>query len=236
MADKNPKNVTIYGRLSFPKFTHKEALASALKSTIAGIAKKAADSPDEITPEFNLLVEQAQLDKLKTHILDVFIPFVEENYAKDPKSRDSLDPKLIAKLKAKVEAEDWDGAPFLPMKTVTEKNQEAVPEAVASVKLSGSKGTDIKLMATVYSEDQLLVPDPDIISYPFITELSKTVFSMYAGAYVTATLNLFAFNASSNVNGISAGANVAVYRGNLEGARLGGGGLDIDEEDIFLDD
>lgn len=235
-TDKSPKNVTVFGRLSFPAFTHKEAVAKALKSSIAQIAQKAAATPEEISPEFNLLLEQAQLDKLRTHILDVFIPYVQANYAKDPKSRDSLDPKVVKKIQDKLASEDWDGVPFLPFKTISEKNQEAAPEAVVSIKLNGSKGQDIALKATVYNEDQMAIPDPDILSYPVVKDLKQTVFSMYAGAYVAATINLYAFYTSAGVNGISGGANAAVYRGNLEASRFGGGGQDIDEDDIFLDD
>src|SRR5690606_30205093 len=101
--------------------------------------------------------------------------------------------------------------------------------------ITGPKAGDITLRATVQDESQLLVPDPDILSFPVIKPIGQTVFSMYPGAYVAATLNLFAFNTSPSVNGISAGANVAVYLGNLEGERFGGG-VDIDEDAIFLDD
>jgi hypothetical protein len=229
MASDNPQNVTIYGRLSFPRFTFKEAVAANKKS------KFVKSDEDDVKPEFNLLVEQGQLDKLITHISDVFIPFVEANYAKDPKSKNALDPKTVKKLRDKIDAKDWDGAPFLPVKTISEKNQEAAPEAVASVKITGSKGQDIDLKATVYEESQLAIPDPDILQYPVLKKLSETVFSMYAGAYVAATVNLYAFFSSNTVNGISAGANVAVYRGNIEGGRFGGG-TDVDEDDIFLDD
>ena len=69
---------------------------------------------------------------------------------------------------------------------------------------------------------------------PTIVPLEKSVFQMYAGAYVAATLNLFAFESSSTINGISAGASTAVYLGNLEGERFGGG-VDLDEDDIFMD-
>jgi hypothetical protein len=230
MASDNPQNVTIYGRLSFPRFTHKEAVIANKKSQFVQ-----ADEGD-VKPEFNLLIERGQLEKLKTHIEDVFLPFVEEQFAKDPKSKNALDPKVVKKIRVMLESEEWDDTPpILPIKKVSEKNQEAAPEAVASVKIVGSKGSDITLKASVYSEDQLLVPDPDILNYPVLKNLSETVFQMYAGAYVAATLNLFAFFSSNAVNGISAGANTAVYRGNLEGARFGGG-VDVDEEDIFLDD
>ena len=227
MADKNPKQVTIKGRLSFPRFTHKEAVAANDKSKF-----KKAD-PNEVSSEFNLLIEQDQLDKLKDHILNVMIPYVEEQNAKKEK-RDSLSPKLIQKIKDKIAAEDWDGSPFLPMKPVSEKNAESAPEAVASVKVTGPKGADITLKARVEDESQLVIPDPDILSWPTIVPIDKSVFSPYAGAYFAATLNLFAFESSSTINGISAGANTAVYLGNLEGARFGGG-VDVDEDDIFLD-
>ena len=85
MADKNPKQLTIKGRLSFSRFTHKEAVAANDKSKF-----KKAD-PNEVSSEFNLLIEQDQLDKLKAHILDVFLPYVEEQVAKGEK-RDTLSP------------------------------------------------------------------------------------------------------------------------------------------------
>ena len=226
MASTNPKNVTIKGRLSFPRFSHREAVAANERSKF-----KKAD-PSEVAPEFNLLIEQDQLDKLKDHILNVFLPYVEQQAANKEK-RDVLSPKLIQKIRDKIDAEDWDGSPFLPMKPVSEKNAEVAPESVASVKITGSKGGDITLKARVENEDQLVIPDPDILSWPTIVPLDKSIFQMYPGAYVAATLNLFAFESSSTINGISAGANTAVYLGNLEGERFGGG-VDLDEEDIFM--
>ena len=148
MASQNPKNVTIKGRLSFPRFTHKEAVAANDRS------KFKKPDPNEVAPEFNLLLEQDQLDKLKDHILNVFLPYVEQQVANKEK-RDTLNPKLIQKIKDKIDAEDWDGSPFLPMKPVSEKNAEAAPESVASVKITGSKGGDITLKARVENESQL---------------------------------------------------------------------------------
>ena len=66
---KSPKNVTIYGRLSFPTFDYQQAVAKNAKSNFAK-----AD-PADVTPDFNLLVEKAQLDKLKKHVLDEFLPY-----------------------------------------------------------------------------------------------------------------------------------------------------------------
>ena len=230
MATDNPANVTISGRLSFPRFTHAEAVVANAKS------KFPKATPEEVKPEFNLLVEQAQLDKFVAHIKDVFLPFVESQYAKGPKEKNALAPKEVKKILAMIEAGDWEETPpSMPIKKISEKNQEAAPEAVASVKITGMKNTNIALKATVYEEGQLAVPDPDILKYPFVTDLKNTVFQMYAGAYVVTTVNLYAFFSSTSVFGITASANTAIYRGNLEGGRLGGG-IDYDEDDIFLDD
>ena len=234
MATANPKSVTIRGRLSFPRFTHKEAVANALKSNIPAIAAKAASNPEDISPEFNLLIEQDQLDKLVEHIRDVFLPYVNDQFAKKEK-RDALDPKVVAKILKKMEDGDYEAvAPHLPMKEMSEKNKESAPECVVGVKITGNKGRDITLKARVDSEDQLAIPDADLLQFPVLKNLSETVFEMYPGAYVGATLNLFAFFSSASVNGISAGASTAVYLGNLEGERFGGGDT-VDEDALFMD-
>lgn len=226
----NPKAVTIRGRVSFPRWTYKEALAANEKSKF----RKTDES--KVAPEFNLLVEQAQLEKLTTHILDVFLPYAEQQFAKDPKNRDALDPKTVKKIQDLIASGNWeDQPPFLPVKVVGEKTAELAPEAVASVKVGGPQGADMDIKASVWSVDQLLVPDPDILSWPVSKPIEQTVFQPYAGAYFAATLNLSAFIQSNTIYGISAYANVAYYVGNLEGERFGGG-AEVDEEAIFLDE
>ena len=101
MVSKNPKNVTLRGRLSFPQFTHAQAVENAKRSSIKQIADTANNTPDKVKPEFNMLIEQEQLDKLRTHILDVFLPYVEQQHAKGEK-RDALEPKIVAKIKARL--------------------------------------------------------------------------------------------------------------------------------------
>jgi len=230
----DPKKVTIRGRLSFPRFTHKEAVAGALKSTIPAIKANATNSPEEISSEFNLLIEQDQLDKLKAHILDVFLPYAEAQHAAGEK-RDALEPKIVAKIRAMIDSEEWeDTPPTLLVKTVSDKNLESAPESVASIKITGVKGGDVTLMASVFNEQQLAVPDGSVLTFPVVKPINETVFQMYPGAYVGATLNLYAFAVSNSVNGISGAANTAVYLGNLEGERFGGGG-GIDEDEIFMD-
>lgn len=228
---KNPKSITIRGRLSFPVFEH--AMAVERNKT----SKFPKPNEKDITTEFNLLIEQTQFDRLRTHILDEFLPYVEERVAAGEK-KDVLEPAQIKKIRAMLaEGGDWlDNPPHLPMKEVSEKNKEQMPEAVASVKVVGPKGADVNLQATVYSEDQLKVPDADILAFPVVKPLGETIFDMYPGAVVGATLNLYAFFNSKSVNGISAGANTAVYLGNFEGERFGGGAPAVDLEEIFMDD
>ena len=226
MATPSPKNVTIKGRLSFPNFTMPQALAQDLKSSWPA-ANKA-----DVSPSYNLLLEPSQLEKLKKHILEVFLPYAEEQNRKGEK-RDALTPKQVKQFVEKLEDEAWtEQTPFLMIKAISEKNQPNAPECVASVVVRGNKGQDISVQATVYSEDQLAVPDPDILAYPVRKPIGETVFTPYPGAYFVTTLNLFAFQGVSA--GISAGGSVALYMGNLEGERFGGGTA-VDEDEIFMD-
>jgi hypothetical protein len=102
---------------------------------------------------------------------------------------------------------------------------------VAAIKIIGNKGTDMELKAIVNSEDELAVPDPDLLTFPVIKPIGVTVHSMYPGAYVAVTCNLYAYHNGKNP-GFSAGAGVAVFK--ADGERFGGG-VTIDEDEIFAD-
>ena len=117
------------------------------------------------------------------------------------------------------------------MKPVPEKTQALAPEAVAMIKISGQRGLDIDLKAIVTSEDELNVPDPDQLAFPIVKPIGQTVHRMYGGCYVAATVNLYAF-VSGKLPGFSASAGTAVFK--ADGDRFGGG-VDVDEDEIFLD-
>lgn len=221
---KSPKNVTIYGRLSFPTFDYTQAVAKNSKSSFP---KEAAD----VTPDFNLLVEQPQLDKLKAHVLNEFLPYCLEQHNKGEK-RDALDQKQVDKIVKIIEAEDWDSQPpYIPIKPVPAKTTELAPEALASIKVTGNKGTDMIQQAIVQDESELAVPDPDRVDYPAILPIGQTVHSLYGGCYAAATLNLYAF-VSGKLPGFSASAGVCVFK--ADGDRFGGG-VAVDEDEMFLD-
>lgn len=225
MAPANPKNVTIYGRLSFPNFSYQQAVARNAKSQFAK-----AD-PAEVSPDFNLLVEQPQLDKLVKHVTDVFLPFCKEQSDKGEK-RDALTDAEIKRILKVIEAGDWEAQPpYIPIKPVAEKTAALAPEAVASIKVTGNKGVDIEQKAIVNDESELLVPDPDLLTFPVIKPIGQTVHQMYGGCYVASTLNLYAF-ISGKLPGFSAGASVAVFK--ADGERFGGGSA-VDEDEIFAD-
>lgn len=225
MSDKNPKTVTIYGRLSFPNFSYDQAVKRNATSQYA------KSDPADVAPDFNLLVEQPQLDKLVAHVKDVFLPYCAEQEATGQK-RDNLTDAEVKKLLKAIDAADWETQPpYLCIKAVAEKTALLAPEAVASIKIVGNKGVDIEQKAIVNSEDELLVPDPDLLKFPVIKPIGQTVHQMYGGAYVAATLNLYAF-VSGKLPGFSASASTAVFK--ADGERFGGG-VSVDEDEIFDD-
>lgn len=227
MADapkKNPKTVTIYGKLSFPNFDYQRAVQ---RNATSKFPKDAAD----VTPDFNLLVEPAQLKKFIDHVKTEFIPYcVAQSNANE--KRDALTQAEADRILKLIDAADWDSQPpYIPIKSVGDKTAELVPEALASIKVNGNKGVDVELKAIVNTEDELLVPDPDQLTYPVIKPIGQTVHQMYAGSYVAATLNLYAF-ISGKLPGFSASASTAVFK--ADGERIGGG-VSVDEDEIFAD-
>lgn len=225
-SNKSPKNVTIYGRLSFPTWTAQAAYDRSQKGSYP------AKDVGSASPDFNLLVEDAQYQKLVNHVINEFLPYCVKQEAAGEK-RDTLTQDEVDELVAQIEKKNFaKGVYNTPFKEVNEKTAPLVPEAVASIKCIGNKGSDIELRAIVNSEDELAVPDPDIIKFPLMLPINQTVHQMYPGAYVAATLNLYAYH-NGKLPGFSAGAGTAVFK--ADGERLGGG-MAVDEDEIFLDD
>lgn len=221
----SPTTVTIYGRLSFPNFSYQQAVARNAKSQFAK-----AD-PADVTPDFNLLVEETQLKKFVDHVVGEFLPYCLEQSNKGEK-RNALDKGQVDKILKLINSEDWESQPpYIPIKVIAEKTAVLAPECVANIKVVGNKGTDIELKAIVNDESELLVPDPDLLKFPVIKPIGQTVHSMYGGCYVAATLNLYSF-ISGKLPGFSASASVAVFK--ADGERFGGG-TSVDEDEIFLD-
>ena len=219
----SPKTVTIYGRLSFPSWTAKEAFDLSQKGQYP--AKDVADA----APHFQLLVSDTQWQKFLKHATEVFLPYCVEQYNKGEK-KDSLDAKEVKALADGLL--DLESQTFnTPAKPVHEKSAELAPDAVATIKAIGPKGGDIELKAIVQDESELSVPDPDLISFPAVRPIGATVHQMYPGCYVAATLNLYAYHNGKHP-GFSAGVSTAVFK--MDGDRFGGS-IAVDEDAIFLD-
>jgi hypothetical protein len=223
--DVDPKKLTIYGRLSFPTFTAQQAFDLSQKGSYP--VKSVADAK----PSFQLILEQPQYDKAMAHIESVFLPYCIEQ-EKAGEKRDSLSAKEVKQILDGLHGDLADQTFNTPVKEVHEKTLELMPEGVATFKCIGNAGVDTDLQAIVRNEDQLAVPDPDRVKYPCILPVNETVFEFYPGALVTATVNLYAYH-NGKLPGFSAGASVAVFK---EDADRFGGGVSVDEDEMFLDD
>jgi hypothetical protein len=223
--DVDPKKVTVYGRLSFPRFTAKEAYDGSQKGQYP--AKDVASAK----PEFNLILEQAQLDKFMTHVENVFFPYCVAQHNAGEK-KDLLSEAEVKKLLEGLHGDLADQMFNTPLKPVHEKTAALAPDGVASLKCIGNAGVDIELKAIINAEDEFAVPDPDVLNYPLVRPIAEAVHSMYPGAYVAATLNLYAYHNDPKRPGFGAGASVAVFKADAE--RFGGG-TSVDEDEIFLD-
>jgi len=227
VASNNPQSVTIKGRLSFPVWTHDEAVKRNLKS------KYPKANADDVRPGFDLLVSDGQLGKLLDHLRNVFLPWCEEQGKKGEKS--GLTAAQSKKIRKVIDEGDWEVEGVLGLiKAVNEKTAELAPESVASIKVNGYKGTDLVRKAVVKSTDQLKNDVDDVVIPPRgeIFPIEDTKLELYPGSYCAATLNLFAF-VGANV-GITATAGAVIFVEDRD--RFGGGGAEIDEDDIFMDD
>ncbi len=221
------KNCTIYGRLSFPTWTAQEAYDRSQSGQYK------AESVEKAAPNFQLLLEDTQLDKLRTHITDVYFPYTVAREAAGEK-RDILTPAEVKALTEQIMSPDFDGPYNTPFRAVHEKTAPLAPEAVAAVKIIGNKGENIVQKAIVNEENELLVPEADLIWTPgtrVIRPIGATVHEMYPGCYVGVTVNLYSYH-NGKLAGFSAGGSVAVFK--ADGERFGGG-LAIDEDEIFMD-
>lgn len=222
-STKGPKVVTVYGRLSFPQWTAKAAYDASQGSNFP------APSIDKAKPNFSLVLDEAQLGKLRSHIENVFLPYCIEQ-EKNGEKRDTLNASEVKKLLAQFD-DGFEGDYNTPLKPVNDKTKELAPEAAAIVKCIGNEGQDLQLSAIVNDETELLVPDPDQVKYPVVKPIGQTVHDMYPGAYVAVTLNLYAYH-NGKLPGFSAGASVAIFKADAD--RFGGG-VAVDEDEVFSD-
>ena len=226
MNQKNPQNITIRGRLSWPVWTVAEALKRNPKS-------KFPKKDEDVKASFNLLLAEAQTEKLIAHLKDVFFPWCIEQEKAGQKS--GLTAAQVKKLTRNLDERDWetDGV-FGLIGPVPEKSAELAPEAEINVRVNGLKGRDLEQKAVVKDESQLKNPTEDIVipERGLILPAQDTTIELYPGSVCAATINLFAFVGAQP--GVTASAGAVIFVQDAD--RFGGGGTEIDEDDIFMDD
>lgn len=222
MANDNP-TVTLTGRLSFPKWTAQEAF------DFSQTGKFPYDSVDKAKPQVNLLLEASQWDKLR-EAFEVFLKYIEQR-AKDGETKNVLPAEDIADIREGLDKGVWGSKLYqLPIRDVYEKTAEMAPEAVAELVVKGAAGSNLNRKAIVRSEEEVLDPDY-VFTKPAILNIDQTVHDLQAGCYVKMTVNFWAYVGVKP--GISCGGTTVVFH--LDGEPFGGG-VGVDEEEMFLDD
>lgn len=226
MATANDfKKFNVRGGVTYSQFTMPQAIANNDRSNFP-------KTPDKIAPTVQLLLDEQQYTKLAKHITDVYLPEAVRRQ-KAGEKRDAFDQKTADKIARALADRDFEGPPHLPVKAVYAKTLDVAPWAVATVKFAGSAGRDIEQLARVNDEDELKVPDPNLIQFPALKPIEATKHELYPGAWAYATLNLSGFVVSSSNYGISAYSNTVVF---LEDRDRLAGGTFLDEDDVFMDD
>lgn len=227
VTTNNPQVLTVRGRLSWPTWTYAEALK---RNTTSKFPKK----DEDVRPNFSLLLGDGQAGKLVNHLLTEFIPWGEAQDKAGEKS--GITPAHAKKLKKILNEADWEVDGVLGLiRAVHEKSADLAPEAVMAVSINGFKGRDLERKAIVKDEDQLKVNDGTMVIPPrgLILPVEDTKLELYPGSIVAATINLFAFTAAGNP-GITASTGAAIFAADAD--RFGGGGGEIDEDSIFMED
>ena len=221
MANEN--QVTVGGRLSFPQLTAQAAYTQSQSGDYP-----AADVASA-SPNFMLLLNDTQTEKIKKALLEVFLPFCVERH-KAGEKRNALSQAQVKMLIDSIE--DPENATVnTPFKKVNDKTLELAPDTVSAVKCIGNKGVDLDQMAIIYAEKELIVPDPDILTFPTLVRLDLTKHQLYAGCNAGATIGFYTYVAGKSP-GVSAGVSTIVFRG--DNTKFGGG-VDVDLDEIFMD-
>ena len=221
----NPKQLTTYGRLSFPTFTTKEAFELSKKG------KYPVTDEAEATPSFNLVLTQTQHDAVLKHFLDHFLPYCVQQNSKGEK-KDSLEQAEVTMLTEGLQGDLGKQVCNTPLRAVHPKTLELVPDAVSTLRVLGSsKGVNIDQRAIVQSAQELAVPDPDQLIFPVVKPIGQTIHQLYPGCYAAATLNLYSYH-NGKLPGFSASASTIVFR--MDADRFGGS-VAVDEDAIFMD-
>lgn len=216
---------TLPGRLSFHRLTAVEAFEEAKKGPFPVADVSAA------APYANLLLTQGHYERLLKQVYDVYFPAAIELYKQDEKAKGSLSQAQVDQLKQ--ELETLSGLLVTPFKAPSEKTLDLFPDCAASVKVLGTKGTDMDVKAIITKQDEVADEEVDlIVTGRTIVPIEKTKKKLYSGCWVVAKgLRFFAYNTGGPKKpGFSLGGNELVFA--RDDASFSGG-IVVSDDDIF---
>ncbi len=184
---------------------------------------------------FTVLLNETGLGVVKEYILDKVLPWFEQE-VKAGNGKITIDQDGIDLLRTNIKDNNFGKKMgSTPFRVPSEKTLELAPNSAASIQMKAYKrGTDIKLQAFVTAEEQL---NSKPFSEKRIFPLEDTIFELYAGCYVKATITFWAGAVNGNPY-LTASANSVVFW--KDGPAFSGGGSDEegmveDDDDLFID-
>jgi len=176
--------LNIAGYLSFPEFTHVEAVAAAQKSGHVGVKQSGEDDaalmakiaagiplgPKEkmkVKARFNLLLTQAQYDQLKADIKTKILPALIAN------ANGRFTAAQVAQVEKQLDADMW--AAGLPFRPVDDKTLAKIPDVVVSLAITQFAGQDFDLTARARDIDWLVDPANAPTLFPVALPVKEVV-------------------------------------------------------------
>lgn len=234
---EKPTGINAGGRLSFNHLTAQAAYDSAHRAGSALPPKQRPQSVEDAKANFVLLLNGTGRDRIIKHVLEDVIPWFRQE-VKDGNSKMFITDADIDTIEALIKDETWrDGRNgTTPFRDVDEKTAEMAPTAALAMTVKAyHPGTDIKQEAFVTDEEQL---NTKPFSKKAVFPIDDTIFELYSGAYVKATVS-FWIGEAGGMPYLSCSANSVVFW--KEGSRFGGGSSDVegmieeDDDDLFDD-
>ena len=234
-TEKNPQELTIRGRLSYPYFTYASALA--FQKNYSRYPKK----DEDVKPSIQMLLDQSQADLLVKHVLNELLPWADQMHKKEPKKFE-LQPMHTKKLRKILEEGDWEVEKIVNLiQPVNKKTLELAPEAVFSTTVSGRKMQDLVQKALIKDESELKNQMEELVIPPrgTILPIEDTTHTMYAGCNVGTRINMWPYLSSGSPQIIASTSVVVFLSDNTPFSTAGSMDEDAfieDVGDMFLED
>lgn len=235
MTIDKPEAKNIGGRFSYHSLTAQAAFDSAHRKDSKLKAQQRPEKVSDAKANFTVLLNSSAMENIREYILKEVIPWFEQEIAAG-NSKMTTDQDGVDRIRENLVNDAFrEKIGTLPFRSPDEKTLDLAPNTAASLIVKAYRpGTDIKQEAFVSEEEHL-------ISLPFskkaIYPIEDTVFELYSGCYVKATVTFWIGEASGNPY-LSCSANSVVFW--KDGGAFAGGGTDeegmLADDDLFLED